>query len=109
MSLMFATCLRASRSSDAGEMEGGGEGSGNRAQAHGSRPVRVRSGETPGSPVARPPASEEIPVVEAARRSPWKGASNRPVRSMKRSLQRRHLHPAETRAEGEASAWEQGR
>jgi hypothetical protein len=30
-------------------------------QAHGSRPVRVRSGETPGSPVARLPTSEEIP------------------------------------------------
>jgi hypothetical protein len=30
-------------------------------QAHGSQPVRVRPGETPGSPVARPPASGEIP------------------------------------------------
>ena len=31
-------------------------------QAHGSQPVQVRSGETPGSPVARPPASGEIPA-----------------------------------------------
>jgi hypothetical protein len=31
-------------------------------QAHGSQPVGVRSGETPGSPVARPPASGEIPA-----------------------------------------------
>jgi hypothetical protein len=30
-------------------------------QAHGSQPVGVRSGETPGSPVARPPASGESP------------------------------------------------
>jgi hypothetical protein len=29
-------------------------------QAHGNQPVGVRSGETPGSPVARPPASGEI-------------------------------------------------
>jgi len=31
-------------------------------QAHGSQPVGVRPGETPGSPVARPPASGEIPA-----------------------------------------------
>src|SRR6266540_4255294 len=90
------------------ETRGGGGGSGNRAQAHGSRPVQVRPGETPGSPVARLPASGETPVVEAEQRSPWKGASNRPVRSIKRSLQRRHLHPAEPRAKGEPSPCKQG-
>src|SRR6266508_2519584 len=63
-------------------------------QAHGSQPVRVRPGETPGSPVARLPAAGEIPSVEAERRSPWKGASNRPVCSIKRSLQRRHVYLA---------------
>src|SRR6266540_502707 len=90
------------------ETRGGGGGSGNRAQAHGSRPVQVRPGETPGSPVARLPASGETPVVEAEQRSPWKGASNRPVRSIKRSLQRRHLHLAEPRAKGEPSPCKQG-
>src|SRR6266540_2977841 len=96
---MFACVQKLGRE----ETRGGGGGSGNRAQAHGSRPVQVRPGETPGSPVARLPASGETPVVEAEQRSPWKGASNRPVRSIKRSLQRRHLHPAEPRAKGEPS------
>ena len=72
-------------------------------QAHGSQPVQVRPGETPGSPVARLPAAGEIPSVEAERRSPWKGASNRPVCSIKRSLQRRHVYLAMSGAKGEPS------
>src|SRR5215211_212393 len=50
----------ASSSSGAEATKGGSDGVTER-QAHGSQPVGVRSGETPGSPVARPPASGEIP------------------------------------------------
>ena len=39
-------------------------------QAVVSQPVQVRSGETPGSPVARLPAAGEIPLVEAEQQSP---------------------------------------
>ena len=53
-------------------------------QAHGSQPVQVRSGETPRSPVVKPPASVERPASK-------RGGGNWPVRSMKRSLQRRHF------------------
>jgi len=52
-------------------------------QARDSQLVQVRSGETPRSPVAKPPASIERSGVEA-------GWSNWPVRSIKRSLQRRN-------------------
>ena len=39
-------------------------------QAHGSQPVRVRSGETPGSPVAALPASGEIPASKRRKTAP---------------------------------------
>jgi hypothetical protein len=42
-------------------------------QAHGSQPVRVRSGETPGSPVAALPASGEIPGSRRGKTAPVRG------------------------------------
>jgi len=39
-------------------------------QAQDSQPVRVRSGETPGSPVARLPASGEIPASKRSNNTP---------------------------------------
>jgi hypothetical protein len=42
-------------------------------QAHGSQPVRVRSGETPGSPVAALPASGEIPGSKRRKTAPGRG------------------------------------
>ena len=42
-------------------------------QAHGSQPVEVRSGETPGSPVAALPASGEIPGSRRRKTAPRRG------------------------------------
>ena len=42
-------------------------------QAQDSQPVRVRSGETPGSPVARLPASGEIPVSKRSNDTSLRG------------------------------------
>jgi hypothetical protein len=42
-------------------------------QAHGSQPVRVRSGETPGSPVAALPASSESPGSKRRKTVPGRG------------------------------------
>ena len=42
-------------------------------QAHGSQPVRVRSGETPGSPVAALPASGESPGSKRRKTAPGRG------------------------------------
>jgi hypothetical protein len=42
-------------------------------QAHGSQPVQVRSGETPGSPVAALPASGESPASKRRKTTPARG------------------------------------
>ncbi len=42
-------------------------------QAHGSQPVRVRPGETPGSPVAALPASGESPGLKRRKTAPGRG------------------------------------
>jgi hypothetical protein len=52
-------------------------------QALVGKPVRVRFGETPGSPVARLPALVETPPSKRSDKAPVSGASDWPVRNMK--------------------------
>jgi hypothetical protein len=54
-----------------------------RAQALVSQPVRVRSGETPGSPIARLPASVERPPSKRSDEVLFGRASDWPVRDVK--------------------------
>ena len=64
----------ASSSSGAKETRAGEEvDGGTERQAHGSQPVQVRSGETPGSPVARLPASGESPPSKRSDKAPARG------------------------------------
>jgi len=76
-------------------------------QVQGSQPVRVRSEETPGSSVAGLPASVERPASKWSDDHPL-GVRNRPVRSMKRSLQRREFEPASA-GQGRAEPVSNGR